>query len=59
MRLNQIDVNLERQILKKLFKTYSDKTIIVISHRRDNIDLYDQMIAFEANRKVSSVIKNV
>lgn len=57
--LNQIDVNLERQILKKLFKTYSDKTIIVISHRHDNIDLYDQMIAFEANRKVSSVIKNV
>lgn len=56
--LNQIDVNLERKILKQLFHTYHDKTIIVISHRRDNIDLYDQMIDFKSDRKVSSVVKN-
>lgn len=57
--LNQIDVNLERKILKKLFKEYKDKTIIVISHRKDNIDLYNQMIKFENNKMISSVIKNV
>lgn len=57
--LNQVDVNLERKILKKLFKEYQDKTIIIISHRKDNIDLYDQMIKFENNKMISSVIKNV
>ena len=57
--LNQVDVNLERVILKRLFKEYHDKTIIVISHRKNNIDLYDQMIKFENNKMISSVIKNV
>lgn len=57
--LNQVDVNLERVILKKLFKEYHDKTIIVISHRKDNIDLYNQMIKFDNNNMISSVIKNV
>lgn len=56
--LNQIDVNLERKILKQLFQVYQDKTIIVISHRRDNIDLYDQMIEFKPNRKISSIVKH-
>ena len=40
--LNQLDVNLERGILKELFKL--DKTIIVVSHRIDNMDLYDKLI---------------
>lgn len=57
--LNQVDINLERKILKKLFQEYKDKTIIVISHRKDNIDLYDQMIKFDKNYITSSVIKNV
>ena len=43
---NQIDINLERKILKNLFYYYKDKTIIVISHRKENIDLYDRMIKF-------------
>ena len=43
---NQIDINLERKILKNLFYYYKDKTIIVISHRKENIDLYDRMINF-------------
>ena len=30
---------------------YKDKTIIVISHRKENIDLYDRMIKF-SNGKV-------
>ena len=48
---NQIDINLERKILKNLFYYYKDKTIIVISHRKENIDLYDRMIKF-SNGKV-------
>ena len=43
---NQIDINLERKILKNLFYYYKDKTIVVISHRKENIDLYDRMIKF-------------
>ena len=43
---NQIDINLERVILKNIFDYYRDKTIIVISHREDNCYLYDRMIRF-------------
>lgn len=42
--LNQIDINLERKILKALTNKYKDKTIIVISHRLNNQDLYDKVV---------------
>lgn len=42
--LSQLDVNLERKVLKNLFRDYNDKTIIVVSHRNDNIDLYDKVV---------------
>ena len=42
--LNQMDVDLERRILKRLIKKYPNKTIIVISHRNDNQDLFNQII---------------
>lgn len=45
--LNEIDINLERKILKNIFKKYQDKTIIIVSHRLDNIDLYDMVINLE------------
>ena len=48
--LNQLDVNSERKILKNLFNHYKDKTIIVVSHRLDNMDLYNQVI--EISKKV-------
>lgn len=41
---SQIDINMERRILKKLFQKYPDKTIVMVAHRTDNIDLFDQMI---------------
>lgn len=41
--LNQIDVSLERKILTNIFNKYQDKTIIIISHRLDNLDLYDRL----------------
>lgn len=51
--LSQIDVNNERKILKNLFNYYKDKTIIVVSHRLDNMDLYDQVIEIS-----KEVVKN-
>ena len=42
--LNEIDINLERKILKRIFDVYKDKTIIIITHRKDNMDLYDRVI---------------
>lgn len=56
--LNQMDVNLERRILKRLFSKYSDKTIIIVSHRLDNIDLYDRNIEIKAGKIVKDVKKN-
>ena len=45
--LNQVDIDLERKILKNLFKEFKNKTIIVISHRLDNLDLFDSLIEFK------------
>lgn len=52
--LSQVDVNLERKILKNIFEEFSDKTIIMISHRLDNLDLFDNLVRLE-----SGVLKNV
>lgn len=56
--LNQMDVNLERRILKRLFKKYSDRTIIVVSHRLDNCDLYNRHIELNKGRLVKDICKN-
>ena len=45
--LSQIDVSLERKILINIFSKFSDKTFIVISHRLENMDLYDRHIKLE------------
>ena len=42
--LNELDTKMERRILNRLFTDLVDKTIIIISHRLDNIDLYDKVI---------------
>lgn len=44
---NQIDILLERRILKNIFAEFPEKTIIVVSHRKDNIDLFDHLIKIE------------
>lgn len=56
--LNQMDINLERQILKNIFNEYSNKTIIIISHRIENMDLYDQIIEFNQGKIMKEVTKN-
>ena len=45
--LNEIDIDLERKILKNIFNYYQEKTFIIISHRLDNIDLFDRVINLE------------
>ena len=42
--LSQIDVEKERIILSNMFNEYKDKTFLVISHRLDNLDLYDKRL---------------
>lgn len=54
---SQIDSNMERRILKRIFKKYPDKTIIMVSHRLDNLDLFDQKIKIENGRVIEDVSK--
>lgn len=56
--LNQVSVDMERRILKKLFHTYYDKTIIYISHRLDNLDLFDQLIKIQNGKINVDVMRN-
>lgn len=42
--LSEIDINLERKILKNLFNNFKNKTFIIISHRKNNMDLYDKVL---------------
>lgn len=46
--LNAIDVDKERMILKNVFDLYKDKTIIVVSHRFNNNDLFDNKIVIDS-----------
>ncbi len=45
--LCNLDVELERKILKKLFEYLPDKMVIVVSHRFYNEDLYDTKVMLE------------
>ena len=40
----EMDVELERIILKKIFNRYKDRTFIIISHRLENLDLYNRVL---------------
>lgn len=56
--LNQVDVNLERKILKNLMNAYSNKLIIVVSHRLENMDLFNRVIEFSNHRIKKDICKN-
>lgn len=56
--LNEIDINLERKILKNIFSYYQDKTIIIVSHRLDNMDLYNRVISIENGLLKEVLTKN-
>lgn len=44
---NEIDVAREKKILLNIFKYLSDKTIIVVSHRFDNKNLFDRTLTLK------------
>ncbi len=56
--LNEIDIDLERQILKGIFQKYSDKIIVIVSHRMDNMDLYNQVIKLNDGYVVDTLERN-
>lgn len=55
--LSQMDVELERRILSKMFCKYNNKTIIVVSHRANNMDLYDKVIKIDSGRIINIIDK--
>lgn len=52
--LSQVDHQLEERILKYLFLRYYNKTIILVSHRRDYSILFDQILEIK-NKKIEAV----
>ena len=56
--LDGIDTDMERRILKKIFKVYYNKTVIFISHRLDNLDLFDRFIKMEDGRIILDKVRN-
>lgn len=42
--MNELDIELERKILMKMFNLKENKTIIMTSHRLNNKDLFDKII---------------
>ena len=57
--LSQVDINMERKIMKNLFMKYPGKTIIFISHRLENMDLFDQVIKIEKGQINDDLSKNI
>ena len=56
--LNQMDVNLERRILKRIINKYHNKTIIIVTHRLENMDLFDKVVELRDGRLKKVVCKN-
>ena len=46
----QIDIDKEREILKDMFNYLKDKTVIIISHRLNNKDLFDRWISLKEGK---------
>ena len=51
--LSQVDHNMERRILKRIFETNRNRLIIMISHRLDNLDLFDRVIEMKQGKIVA------
>ena len=50
--LSEVDISLERLILKRIFERFKDKTIIVVSHRLENMDLFDNVLKLDGDSVV-------
>ena len=54
--LSEIDINLERRILKNIFNEFKNETFIIVSHRFNNMDLFDKILKIE-NKKIEVISK--
>jgi ABC-type bacteriocin/lantibiotic exporter with double-glycine peptidase domain len=45
--LSEVNIDMERRILKKLFSIYKNTTILFVSHRLDNLDLFDKLVKLD------------
>lgn len=57
--LNQVDISLERKLLKRIINKYKHKTIIFISHRLENMDLFNHVISITNHNVGEDLVKNV
>lgn len=48
---SELDSIIERKILNQIKKDYKDRIFIIISHRKDNIDLFDKKLDFDIYKK--------
>lgn len=53
--LNAVDINLERKILKNIFSKYQNRIIIVVSHRIENLDLFQKVFRFQDGTLVEEI----
>ena len=49
---SQLDQETEKRVLKEIKKDYPDKIIILISHRKTNLNLFNKIIEFNSDKKV-------
>ncbi len=45
--LSEVDINMEKQIVKDILKEYEDKTIIYVSHKNEVKELFERIINIE------------
>lgn len=45
--LSEVNIDLERKILKNIMDNYKDMIIVFVSHRKENMDLFDEVINLE------------
>lgn len=56
--LSEMDIELERRILENIFKYYNNKTIIIVSHRLNNISMFDK-VARIINKELFVIKRNM
>lgn len=52
---SEIDINTERRMLKNIFNYYRNTTFIIVSHRLDNLDLYDKVIKVDNGKIIDTI----
>ena len=48
--LSEVGIEEEKEIIKKLFKYFKEKTIIYISHKQEIIDLFNEKYKLERSK---------